>query len=119
MKVRFDIPQRELLFDLWTRTMHDNNLDAEKLRDVTSSYSAALTTFRTDYQAYEEQLSLALKIDCTKEPVAFYDAVASSRTKRTQVHVDVVILHQFIDDYSAEFTTFRDAFIKTRQADNS
>lgn len=108
-----------MLMHRFNSRVSSNNLDAKNLMDVTNSYSTALTTFRADYQLYEEQLSLALKIDCTKEPVAFYDAVASSRTKRSKVHADVVILHQFIDDYSAEFTTFKDAFIKTSKANNS
>lgn len=87
-----------------------NNFDAKQLIAVTNSYGAALANFRTDYISYEEQMSTALSIDCQKEPITFYDAVAKARTKRTQVHADVVILHQKIDDYSAAFTTFSTNF---------
>ena len=87
-----------------------NSLDASDLVTVTSNYGIALTTFRNDYQAYEEKLSLALRIDCSKEPVSFYDAVTSSRTKRVQVHQDVVKLHQFIDKYSLDTNEFADKF---------
>lgn len=87
-----------------------NRLNADDLVTVTQTYTATLTTFRLDYQAYEEQLSKALNIDCSKEPVAFYDAVASSRTKRTQVHTDVVKLHQHIDDYKLTVDSFELAF---------
>jgi len=83
-----------------------NHFDAKSLISATVSYGTALATFRTDYQGYEEQLSNTLRIDCTKEPVAFYDAVASARNKRSQVHDDVTVLHKYIDDYTAAFAQF-------------
>ncbi len=83
-----------------------NRLNSKYLATVTNDYDAALTTFRNDYQAYEESLSAALKIDCTKEPVSFYDAVADARTKRVQVHNDVVRLNQDIDQYKSTFESF-------------
>ena len=86
--------------------VNSNHLNSKYLVAVTNDYDAALTTFRNDYQAYEESLSSALKIDCTKEPVSFYDAVADARTKRAQVHSDVVKLHQDIDQYKSTFESF-------------
>lgn len=83
-----------------------NNLDASGFITITNSYNSTLTNFRSHYQTYEEQLSAALKIDCIKEPVSFYDSVASARAKRAQVHSDVVSLNQSIDAYQAAFTTF-------------
>ena len=83
-----------------------NHLNSKYLVSVTQDYNTALTTFRSDYQAYEESLSSALKIDCTKEPVSFYDAVADARTKRAQVHGDVLKLHQYIDQYKTAFDEF-------------
>jgi len=83
-----------------------SHLKTDDLVAVNQNYNATLTLFRSDYQAYEESLSAALKIDCTKEPVTFYDAVADARRKRTQVHVDVIRLHQFIDDYKSTFESF-------------
>jgi hypothetical protein len=91
-----------------------NHLGASSLVSYTQNYSSALAAFRKDYQAYEEQLSNALSIDCTKEPVEFYDSVASSRIKRTQVHVDVVILHRYIDDYESAFDDFAANFAKAQ-----
>jgi hypothetical protein len=83
-----------------------NHLNSKYLVSVTQDYNTALTTFRNDYQLYEESLSSALKIDCTKEPVSFYDAVADARTKRAQVHSDVLKLHQYIDQYKTAFDEF-------------
>lgn len=95
-----------------------NNLNSKDLVSVTNAYGGTLGNFRIDYQSYEEQLSTALKIDCTKEPVAFYDAVASARTKRSQVHDDVVALHQFISDYGTTFNTFATEFAKNSEGSN-
>lgn len=83
-----------------------NHLNSKYLVSVDQDYNDALTSFRNDYQVYEESLSSALKIDCTKEPVSFYDAVADARTKRAQVHNDVVKLNQDIDQYKSTFESF-------------
>ncbi len=87
-----------------------NRANAKDLVSVTETYGSALLNFQNDYKTYEEQLSSALKIDCSKEPVAFYDAVASARVKRAQVHNDVVTLHQYIDTYKLTFDAFATDF---------
>lgn len=89
-----------------------NGVTAKDLITVTNNYNNAVNTFTADYKSYEEQLSLALRIDCTKEPVTFYDAVASARTKRTQVHSGVIVLHQLIDEYKATFDSFSADFLQ-------
>jgi len=81
--------------------LSSNHIDATNLSSTNASYVDSLASFRTDYQAYEEQLSTALKVDCTKQPVTFYDAVISARTKRNQVHEDVIKLHGYIDNYKS------------------
>lgn len=99
--------------------VESNNLNAKDLVSVTNRYNSALKTFTADYKSYEEQLSVALRIDCTNEPVTFYDAVASARTKRTQVNSDVTILHQLIDEYASTFDVFSIDFSKQNGAKNS
>lgn len=78
-----------------------NGIDNKTLVTAATTYSNTLTTFRSDYQNYDEQMTAALTIDCTKQPAKFYDSVASVRTKRLQVHDDVVALNAEIDSYSA------------------
>ena len=103
------------LMSRFNSRVDSNHFDASSLISVTQNYATALTNFRNDYQSYEEQLSNALSTDCTKEPVAFYDSVASARSKRTQVHVDVIILHQYIDSYESAFNDFATSFAKTHE----
>lgn len=90
-----------------------NRLDATQLVTVSNLYERQLTTFRNDYQSYEQQMSDTLKIDCSKQPVAFYDAVASARSKRTKVHENVVNLTKQINDYKAAFDAFEKQYLES------
>jgi hypothetical protein len=83
-----------------------NHYDISGLQSVTQNYDAMTTSFIADYKVYSEQLSNTIAIDCTKDPESFYNAVALARTQRSQVHVDVTRLHQYIDDYSTVFSVF-------------
>jgi len=94
------------LMDRFNGRLGSNSLDTTGVSLVTSSYRMALTTFRTDYQLYERQLSAALKIDCDKQPAEFHNAIEEARTKRNKVHSDVVALHQYIDDYRSAVNDF-------------
>lgn len=86
--------------------LSSNNLDNQGLLVVTSAYQSALTTFRSDYQSYERQLSAAIRIDCEKQPSEFHFAIEDARDKRDKVHTDVVRLHQYIDDYRSAVNDF-------------
>jgi hypothetical protein len=94
------------LMDSFNSRLSNNGLDNKGLVSVANEYQAALTTFRTDYQAYEQQLSATIKVDCTKNPTAFNDALESARTKRSTVHDDVTHLNQYIDDYRSAVNDF-------------
>jgi hypothetical protein len=94
------------LMDRFNTRVTSNGIDAVSLTTVTVDYRAALNSFRSDYQSYEEQLSLTMRIDCTNQPASLYDAIENSRTKRTKVHGDVVRLHQLIDDYQKAVDLF-------------
>jgi len=86
--------------------LSNNGLDNKGLVVVANQYQTALTTFRSDYLVYERQLSATLKIDCTKDPVGFHNALESARTKRATVHTDVNKMNQYIDDYRSVVNDF-------------
>lgn len=86
--------------------LSNNSLDNKGLVVVANEYQTALTTFRSDYQAYEKQLSVAIKIDCTKDPTGFHTALEDARTKRGLVHADVVHLNEYIHDYRSAVNDF-------------
>lgn len=96
-----------------------NRRDDSKLSAITATYEQDLNTFRSNYQVYEEQLSTAMKIDCTKQPVAFYDAVTLARTERNTVHDSILTLNTEIKEYSTAFDEFKAAYLAAGKETNS
>lgn len=91
-----------------------NSLNSGDLVPTTAEYERQLGQFRTNYKAYEEAMVDLLKINCTDQPVAFYDGVGDTRSKRQKVHESVLALHRTIKSYKAEF----EAFAKTVKVEN-
>lgn len=89
-----------------------NNLNSSELVSIAATYQQQLTTFRTNYQQYEETLSSALKMNCTDQPVAFYDKITDAREKRKKVHESTITLKQSIETYKTAFTAFRGSLPK-------
>lgn len=83
-----------------------NSLDATQLVSIATMYDQQLTTFRDDYQQYEQTMSKTLKIDCKNQPVEFYDSVTDTRNKRLTVHNDTVNLQATIQSYKTDFELF-------------
>jgi hypothetical protein len=94
------------LMERFNSRVANNNLNNASLVSVTTSYGLMLDTFRSDYITYEEKLSSAIGIDCSKQPVAFYDAISVARTERSQVHADVIKLNQYINQYQSALSQF-------------
>jgi hypothetical protein len=92
----------------------NNNLNASELVLSSSSFSSALDNFRADYIAYEEQISASINIDCLKQPVSFYDAVALARVKRTNVYNDVVSLNKYLDAYGLAIAKLEDQYFAVK-----
>lgn len=91
-----------------------NRLDASNLVSATANFDRTLGEFRISYQAYEEQMSSTLKIDCRKEPVEFYNAVSKTRELRGKVHHSVENLTHYINEYSRAFEVFRTDYQKSK-----
>lgn len=83
-----------------------NKYDGSKLVQEAALYESQLTDFRSRYKAYEEAMVKTLKINCTNEPVAFYDSVADTRDKRQLVHQSTLALHKTIQSYKDAFEAF-------------
>lgn len=83
-----------------------NRLDGVSLISTSTEYGRQLATFRLNYQSYEESMSVVLKMKCTDQPVAFYDAVNATKIKRQKVHDSTLQLNASIRQYKAEFEAF-------------
>ncbi|MFZ2835855.1 hypothetical protein D3C85_48930 [compost metagenome] len=92
-----------------------NRLDATQLVMSSSIYERELAAFRTDYQLYEQQMSDILKIDCSKQPVAFYDAIGQAREKRMKVREHIVALSKQINDYKIAFDALEKQYLSSLQ----
>lgn len=94
------------LMDNFNSRLSQNSLDNKAMTTVTSNYRTALTKFRTDYIAYEQKLSEAIRIDCTQQPNTFHNTILEARKLRATVHEDVKKLHRVIDDYRSSVGDF-------------
>lgn len=94
------------LMDTFNNRLGINSLDNKAMTTVTTNYRSALNNFRVDYIAYEQKLSVALRIDCAVQPNSFHDTVQEARKLRETVHSDVLKLHRLIDDYRSSVGDF-------------
>jgi hypothetical protein len=94
----YELMSSKLMAPFNTR-LQNNSFDARAFTDTASHYMASLTSFRSDYQAYDQQMAAALSLNCTKNPAKFYDIVVDARTKRNTVHDDVLKMNDYIDSY--------------------
>ncbi len=94
----YELMSSKLMTPFNTR-LQNNHFDARAFTDSADRYMAALNGFRSDYQAYDQQMAAALNLSCTKNPDKFYDAVVSARTKRVTVHEDILKMNDLIDSY--------------------
>lgn len=98
------------LMNRFNMRVSSNKLDNTKLLAVSNEYSLALDSFRSNYIVYENQLSKTIEIDCSVQPIQFYEAVALAKVKREIVHSDVVRLNQQIENYRTALGQFKDEF---------
>lgn len=94
------------LMDSFNDRLSGNQLDNRAMTTVTNSYRNALLAFRTDYIAYEQKLSEAIRIDCVAQPNTFHTTIEEARKLRTVVHEDVLKIHRSIDDYRGAVSDF-------------
>lgn len=83
-----------------------NRYDATQLVKTASDYNTELTKFRTTYKTYDDAMNDALKTDCKKEPVSFYDRVSAARDARLDVKASVDQLTTLIAQYQQQVQQF-------------
>lgn len=84
-----------------------NRYDATELVKVASKYNEVLSKFRTAYKQYDDTMAEALRIDCRRQPVSFYDKVAETRNARQKVNEAVGQLKAYIDQYREGVQQFK------------
>lgn len=94
------------LMNKFNGRLKSNGYSNSGITEISTNYETMLDKFRSNYITYEEHLSLALFIDCSKQPTSFYDAVTSARVERERVHSDVLKLNQIISQYKSSVDQF-------------
>ncbi len=94
------------------RRLASNRLDAGSLLTITSEYNSEYNRFYKAYIDYDTALSKVLDIDCSREPVAFYNALIDARTKRDRVAESIVKIKDLIRQYGVAFTDFKTNYEK-------
>ena len=89
-----------------------SKLDSTTLATYQTTYDQELAEFRTNYRLYEEAMTKTLRINCTNQPVAFYDSVAEARAKRQRVHENAQALQKTILDYRGAFEALKQKFLQ-------
>lgn len=84
-----------------------NRFDSSELVKTASDYNVALSRFRTAYKQYDDTMADVLHMDCTREPVSFYDKVNDARELRGEVNGAVQQLKALIDQYQQDVQTFK------------
>lgn len=84
-----------------------NKLDGGELVATSAAYSRAYQEFYDAYISYDQSLSDARGIDCTKQPTRFYDQIADAHTKRTKVYETSSSLTMLSKQYKEQFDAFR------------
>lgn len=80
-----------------------NRYDSTGIVTITTNYERELNQFRSSYISYEESLSSILTMNCTEQPVAFYDAIVDARAKREIVHARTKTLESMLVSYRTSF----------------
>lgn len=80
-----------------------NRHNSTQLITVTGDFERELNQFRASYISYEESLSDVLAMNCTNQPVVFYDTVNDARAKREIVHAHTTNLESMIKSYQSSF----------------
>lgn len=96
-----------------------NRFDTTPLAKIATEYNGALTDFRTAYNDYSRVMTDLVKIDCSRQPVGFYDKVGEAREMRQDVYDAIKKLHTIIDQYRQAVDTFKQQHLTKLKANTN
>lgn len=89
------------------RRLASNQLDGGNLLTITADFNRKYSKFYTTYVDYDNAMSDLLDIDCSKQPVGFYNALLEARSKRTELSKINLELKELIRQYGVTFADFK------------
>lgn len=97
------------------RRLASNQLDGGALLSITSDYNTEYNQFYQAYIDYDNALSEVLKVDCNREPVAFYNALLDAREKRIKLSESNGKIKEHIRQYGVAFVDFKTTYEREHQ----
>ena len=85
-----------------------SSYDMTQFARLARDYNAALSNFRIVYGRYDDAMSRLVKLDCQKQPEQFYNAAASARERRTELHEATAKINDMIQQYGQAVTLLSD-----------
>lgn len=98
------------LMSRFNSRVNGGGFNVQYLSSAMQEYTKALNDFRSSYRVYEEKLASTINIDCSKNPMEFYQSLMDSRYNRTELHTSVIRLNQKMDDYGSTVRDFQNSF---------
>lgn len=96
----------------FNRRVASNQLDGGNLLMIAAEYNNQYNKFYATYIDYDNALSKVLDIDCSREPVAFYNALLSARGKREELSKINTAIKDLVLQYGKSFGEFKAAYEK-------
>ncbi|RWZ79595.1 MAG: hypothetical protein EOT04_00920 [Candidatus Chaera renei] len=84
-----------------------NKINEPRLNEIATELQKSFTTFYGNYTDYENTLEQVIKINCSEQPVSFYQQLVQARDKRKQLKNDVDAMQRLIDEYAARVATLK------------
>lgn len=91
----------------FNRRVASNQLDAANLLTIAAEYNNQYNKFYATYIDYDNALSKVLDIDCSREPVAFYNALLDARQKREELSKINMTIKDLVWQYGKSFGEFK------------
>ncbi len=92
------------------RRLASNQLDAGSLLTITADYNKKYRVFFDAYISYDNAMSKLLSIDCSRQPVSFYNGLVEAREQRQLLSASNQAILDLIRSYGSEFELFKNEF---------
>lgn len=83
----------------------ENKIDAPDLITIASDYQKVWDSFRAEYSAYDDAMTVLIQMDCKSQPTTFNDQLVTLRDKRTGLSNRVKEFDTLLDKYQTGVTT--------------
>lgn len=82
-------------------------LDSVSITQTTVDFDDQIESFHATYQQYAETMSRILQVQCTEQPVEFYDTLTQLRKYRAEAHASVDRLSELVKQYRTQLDAVR------------